>query len=118
MSLIFVAEAPAASEPSLPKGKEPLVLMALLRLLLRGAGSLTGRCYYDHHSLLELLEWGDTETARAAVTGALTKYFHSFYQLSGGKGAAAGRGFGNHTSKVRPLAGYVLGGEVGAGSGS
>jgi hypothetical protein len=101
LRLMFVAEAPAGANTSLPHLKEPLVLLALLRLLLgKGRGS-NGRLSYSCDDVLGLLGWPGTPESWTTVASSVTKYFHAFYQLNGRGGIRS-----ENARKLRPLARY------------
>jgi hypothetical protein len=110
--LMFVAEGSAGASSSLPYRKEPLVLLALLRLLpAEGRGS-AGRLSYSYSDVLEVLGWGATAESLETVSISVTKYFHAFYQLSGqGHG-----GRSEHAHKLHPLTRYEFYGGEKAGS--
>lgn len=59
---------------SLPAGKEPLVLMALLKLLLAKRGMPPSRLSYRREEALRLLGWGETDEALRAVDATVERY--------------------------------------------
>lgn len=81
--LISIAEGPANTQPSLPHRKEPLVLLALLHILLSRGGALTEGLSLARGEVADLLGWNDTAEFRAIIAGAVTKYFHTYYQRTG-----------------------------------
>ena len=100
LHLILAAEGPASIQPSLPRGKEPLVLLALLQMLMKKRGDLAGRVSYMPIDVLKLLGWGNTAKEREIFAEALIKYFHVFYQLSGNV-EQPGREESDSTCKLR-----------------
>jgi hypothetical protein len=103
LRMIFVAEGPASTQPSLPLGKEPLVLLALIWHLINSAKESTYNLTYTCNDLLELLEWEDTSQSRTQIQVSVTKYFHSFYQLSNETSDEATRGRCEYVRKVRSI---------------
>lgn len=111
LRLMFVAEGPASTQPSLPRGKEPLVLLALLQLLMSKGGESIYRLTYTCDDLMKLLGWENTAQSKSRVDVSVTKYFHTFYQLSDDSpGKVTGSG-SERTRKVRALAGQDFAGE-------
>jgi hypothetical protein len=84
---------------SLPYGKEPLVLLALLQLLGKKGSELNYSC----DDLLKLLGWKNTEQTRALIEGTVTKYFHAFYQLRDNSLGESMKGGKERTRKIRVL---------------
>lgn len=64
-------------DPSgLPSQDEPLILLALLRLLWIGGQERTSDVSYAHERLLRVLDWPDTGQARAGIDHAIERYFN------------------------------------------
>jgi hypothetical protein len=101
LHLIFVSEGPATTQISLPRGKEPLVLLALLQLLMKKRGDLIGKLSYKPVEVLKLLRWGNTTKAELTFADAVTKYFHSFYQLNGSMGNQSSKATSDSALKLR-----------------
>jgi len=118
LRLIIISEAPAAVSPALPRRRDPLVLLALLRLYLTKGAEPTGRMLYTSGELLNILGWSITSGSMVAAADAVTKYFHLFYQLGDGSRAAAAEQPSEHLHKLRPLCGYHSVSGEGAGLGS
>lgn len=68
----------------LPCRREPLVMLALLRLLIEARGSLS-TLSYSQEQILNLLGWEDDETTRSAIDQAVKRYARLSYSwgLSG-----------------------------------
>lgn len=64
----------------LPRGREPLVLLALLRLLTRGRVTPPASLSYDPGEVLGLLGWDDVEESRRTVEEAVERYFRISYR--------------------------------------
>jgi hypothetical protein len=58
----------------LPRRRDPLVLLALLRLVTKGDQVSSYELSYDQKDVLELLGWGDTQGARDEIDGAVRRY--------------------------------------------
>lgn len=65
---------------SLPAGKEPLVLTALLKLLLAKRGAPSSRLSYRREEVLRLLGWGETDESLRAVDAAVERYAELGYR--------------------------------------
>jgi hypothetical protein len=63
---------------NVPKGEEPLVLAALLKLLL-SCSPLTPTLEFDHEVVLSELGWPDTPSRRTLIDGAIKKYYGLTY---------------------------------------
>lgn len=69
----------------LPGGREPLVILALLRLLIGTQRPSSYTLSYSQEQVLDLLGWKDDETARATIDQAVKRYAKLSYswRLSG-----------------------------------
>lgn len=117
LRLMFVAEGPASIQPSLPHGKEVLVILALLKLLMRKSGEPTYNLNYTRNELLKLLGWNNTAQSLALLDVSITKYFHTFYQLSDGSSVKSRSRELERTIKLRALTGQYFSSGKGASSG-
>lgn len=64
-------------DPSgLPSQDEPLVLLALLRLLWVGEQMRTSDVNYTHEALLRVLGWPDSTRGRAGIDHAVERYYN------------------------------------------
>jgi hypothetical protein len=88
---------PSDGSSYLPRGRNPLVLIALLHLLMNGDhGSLnTLRC--EQGKVLSLLGWEDTEEARGEVDEAVARYFKLTYQWKMSQSELGGAGLSFYT---------------------
>jgi hypothetical protein len=70
--------------PVLPQGREPLVYLALLRLLADGPGpTFDSPPLIGHGRVFDLLGWDDTAMSRAAARQALSRYHFTNYAWRG-----------------------------------
>lgn len=69
----------------LPRRREPLVMLALLRLLSKEAWPSSPKLSYAQEEVLHLLGWEDSVDARSAIDGAVERYARLSYKwgLSG-----------------------------------
>jgi hypothetical protein len=108
LRLMFVAEGPSSIQPSLPHGKEALVILALLKLLVRKGGGATYTLTYTRKELFKLLGWNDTAQLRELLDVSVTKYFHTFYQLSDDSSDKSKSSKPERTIKIRTLTGQYF----------
>lgn len=65
---------------ALPSGKDPLVLLAILKLWHSKGPSRSGIVPYGYGELYEALGWKVSEASRAAVDEAMLRYFGLTYE--------------------------------------
>lgn len=71
---------PADGSSSLPRGRNPLVLIALLHLLMTDNQGALNMLRYEQEEVLSLLGWKDTWKARREIDEAVRRYFLLTYQ--------------------------------------
>jgi hypothetical protein len=97
----------ATDHPSgLPSGREPLVLIALLKLLFAGTGLQTGRVVYAHKAVSEMIGWERSPETGEAVDAAVTRYFHLFYGKEESMSIDSGGTLMKHSQSRRLITGY------------
>jgi hypothetical protein len=64
----------------LPRGKQPLVLLALLKLWLSRGDAHSGIVAYSYEEIYEMLGWADTKKSLAIVDQAVLRYFELTYE--------------------------------------
>ncbi len=74
------ADEHVGAEPALPYGDDPLVLLALLKLLPEGGDPERPRVTFEHEDVLRLLGREASAESRALVDGAVARYFDLTYQ--------------------------------------
>lgn len=67
------------SEMGLPRGRDPHVLVSLLKLLF-GRDETTNSVWFRKAELLKLLGWADNAENRADIDGAISRYFDTAYR--------------------------------------
>ncbi len=70
--IILITDDPSG----LPGGREPLVLLALLRSFHSGEGAVAGGVTYTHPALAQTLGWSQSEASAAAINKAVEKYYN------------------------------------------
>jgi hypothetical protein len=93
---------------SLPCGRDPLVLLALLRLLTRAQGKPPASLFYNSREVLSLLGWADSAATRLAVDEAVDRYSCVSYWWTLSKKETAGRKLSFYRSRERFVVGYGL----------
>jgi hypothetical protein len=81
-----ITHEPSDSSSLLPRRRDPLALIALLRLLPLSREESTTCLVYDHNDVLELLGWDDSEETRRQIDDAISRYCLLTY-LAKAKGA-------------------------------
>lgn len=71
---------PADGSTYLPQGRNPLVLIALLYLLINSNQRSLNTFRYEQEEVLSLLGWKDTQKARLEIDEAVERYFKLTYQ--------------------------------------
>ena len=78
--LKVIADEQFGAEPTLPYGDDPLVLLALLKLLPEGGDPERPRVTFEHEDVLRLLGREASAESRTLVDGAVARYFNLTYQ--------------------------------------
>jgi hypothetical protein len=101
-----ITHEPSDGSSLLPRGRDPLALIALLRLLPLGREDSTTCLLYEHKDILELLGWDDSEEARREVDGAIDRYCYLTY-LATAKGAELERlNLASYKITERPISSF------------
>jgi hypothetical protein len=96
----------------LPSGREPLVLLALLKMLFAGKGLQTGRVVYAHKAVSEMIGWEHSRETGEAVDTAVTRYFHLFYGKEESMSIEPGGPLVRYSQSGRLITGYDYQDEV------
>lgn len=70
-----ITHEPSDGSSWLPRGRDPLVLLALLQLLTRVGESSNQGLLYDQEDILKILGWADTPETRHEIDQAVKRYF-------------------------------------------
>lgn len=89
-----------------PRRREPLVVLALLRLLIGDRQSFPSRLSYGQEEVLTLLGWEDTRTARRAIDEAVSRYAALYYEWTLSAGEMAEAGLRSFRGESRFVTGY------------
>jgi hypothetical protein len=89
----------------LPGRREPLVMLALLRLLIEAHGS-SPTLSYNQEQVLNLLGWENDETARSAIDQAVKRYARLAYRWVPGAEELAERKLSFYEAEGRFVSGY------------
>jgi hypothetical protein len=76
----FITYEPANGSSFLPRGRHPLILIALLYLLVNGNQGSPNTLRYELTDVLSLLGWKNTKKARREIDEAEGRYFKLTYQ--------------------------------------
>ena len=104
--LLIMTHEPADGSSWLPRGRDPLVLIALLRLLLHERRRAGDTLVFREAEVLKLLGWGDTEERRDEINEAVRRYSVLTYEWGMNSTELAGRALDYYVANERPLLGY------------
>lgn len=90
----------------LPGRREPLVILALLRLLIEAHGPSSSTLSYSQEQVLNLLGWKDDGATRSAVDQAVKRYAKLLYSWGLGREELAERKLSFYDSEERFISGY------------
>lgn len=90
----------------LPGRREPLVILALLRLLIKARGQSSHNLSYGHEQVLNLLGWEDTEAVRSDIDRAVKRYARLSYSWRLSEEELAERRLSFYDAEGRFVSGY------------
>lgn len=90
----------------LPGRREPLVILALLRLLIEDHRISTYTLSYSQEQVLNILGWEDNAATRSAIDGAVKRYANLSYSWGLGGEELAERKLSFYNSEGRFVSGY------------
>lgn len=109
--LKIVADRLLNARAQLPSGREPLVLLAAIRLLLNEGAEIPRRLAYPRDTIFRLLECRCSPVSWEFVNGAVAKYFNLSYQPVDSLDELTGRSTIGYTCMHRLITGHgTLGG--------
>jgi|SRR5579885_289063 len=91
---------------SLPCRREPLVLLALLRLLMRGRETSPATLFYSPREILDLLGWEDSAETRLAIEEAVGRYSFLSYRWEMSAEELSAEDLTFYRSRERLISGY------------
>jgi hypothetical protein len=93
--------------PSLPRRKEPLVMLAFLRLLIEGRQMSSFAMRYGQEEVLSLLGWEVTENNRLALDEAVRCYAGLRYEWALGEEELSAKGLTFYAGEASFVSGYA-----------
>ncbi len=102
---ISVNELPGASG-FLPRMRDPLVILALLKLLLPECRMGSATLFYEHRDVLNHLKWEDTPESIRYIDEAVERYADLTYRWTLSGEEMADRNISFHRSKEILISGY------------
>lgn len=90
----------------LPRQREPLVMLALLRLLIENRRRSSPALTYGQEEVLRLLGWEDTEEGRSAIDEAVKRYARLSYSWGLSGEELAERRLSFYDAEARFVSGY------------
>jgi hypothetical protein len=91
---------------SLPRRHEPLVMLALLRLLTRDRRAVPASLFYEQEKVLKLLGWEDTVESRLVIDEAVDRYSYLTYRWALSRKELAAGNLLFYRSRERFVSGY------------
>jgi hypothetical protein len=98
-----ISHEPEDGSSCLPRGRDPLVFLASLQLLLRGGQTPNYRLIYDQEDVLRLLGWEDTERSRRGIDEAIKRYFLMAFKWKMNRAELARGKLSHYTAMERPI---------------
>ncbi len=90
----------------LPRRREPLVILALLRLLIETHGPSSSTLPYSQEQVLNLLGWKDDKAPRSAIDQAVKRYARLLYSWRLGQEELTERKLSFYDAEERFVSGY------------
>jgi hypothetical protein len=115
--LHFITYEPVDGSSFLSRGRDPLVLISLLRLLPHQGQEFKADLTYDLNDLMNLLGWEDTEGDRHEIDQAVERYSYLMYVWEASGAALADRNLSSHKARERLISKYHTTDEEMEGSG-
>jgi len=97
---------PLDGESFLPRGRDPLVLLALLLLLLHKPRAEKPVLSYSHEEVLQLLGWEDSEGVRHEIDEAVYRYFLLMYLWEKSREELVGTNHSHNKARERMISEY------------
>lgn len=97
---------PTDGQSFLPRGRDPLVLLALLRLLFESSQQSEVSLFYSRHEVLRLLGREGTEEMQGEINEAVRRYALLMYRWEMSRGELAGKRLSFYTAREQVISGY------------
>jgi hypothetical protein len=98
-----ISHEPEDGSSCLPRGRDPLVFLALLQLMLRGGLTPDCRLIYEQEDVLRLLGWEDTRETRRGIDEAIKRYFFITFKWKKNGAELARENLSHYTAMERPI---------------
>lgn len=98
-----ISHEPEDGSSCLPRGRDPLVFLALLQLLMSVVRTPDYELLYDQEGVLEILGWSDTPEARIEMDRAVKRYFLMFFKWEMNRAELARENLAYYTAMERPI---------------
>jgi hypothetical protein len=105
---VIADERGGIATPSLPRRKEPLVMLALLRLLIDVRQTSSFDMRYRQEEILALLGWEGTEDNRLVLDEAVRRYNSLRYEWSLEGEELAAKGYDSYDGQAGFITGYAF----------
>jgi hypothetical protein len=98
-----ITHEPEDGSSCLPRGRDPLVFLALLQLLVRGSQTPGNILIYDQEDVLRLLGWEDTGETRHRIDEAIKRYFLMTFKWRKNRAELTRKNLSHYTAMERPI---------------
>ena len=98
-----ISHEPEDGSSCLPRGRDPLVLLALLKLLMRHDQTPDCRLIYDQEDVLKLLAWEDAGETRRQIDEAIERYFLMTFKWKMNRAELSRENLSHYTAMERPI---------------
>ena len=102
----IITHEPADGSSCLPRARDPLVLLALLRLLLHNRKQDNHVLVFQEEEVFKLLGWEDSDEARQEIDEAIYRYSLLMYKWQMNRSELTRRGLSYYTSNAQALSEY------------
>lgn len=102
----IITHEPADGSSCLPRGRDPLVLLALLQLLLHKRKQDNHVLVFQEEEVFELLGWEDTDVVRHEIDEAIYRYSLLMYKWQMNRSELIRRGLSYYTANAHALSEY------------
>jgi hypothetical protein len=101
-----ISHEPADGPALFPRRRDPLVLLALLRLLLSGGHASWYELSYDRRDVLSLLGWGDSREEASEIDEAVERYSLITFRWGMSRAELARSNLSSYTAKEGVISEY------------
>lgn len=98
-----ISHEPEDGSSCLPRGRDPLIFLALIQLFIRNTQAADYELVYDQEDVLNLLGWDDTEETQFEVNEAIKRYFLMTFKWRMNRTELARKNLSSYTTLERPI---------------